>query len=178
VTRAAWLAIALLAGGCDEMVSQPKASVYGRSDLFANGAAMQTAPPGAVPRDQAAFDAALANRPPMTLALITRGRERFDIYCEPCHGLAGDGQGIVPARGFPHPPDFREARLRAAPSRHVVDVISNGFGAMYAYGDRVPPADRWAIAAYIRALQLSDAAPVGALPDDERARLEADHGRD
>jgi len=177
VKRAALLILALASAGCHEMVRQPKLPVYGRSELFPNGAAMQTPPAGAVSREDAPLAAALAVRPTMTLALLQRGRERYDIYCEPCHGLAGDGRGVVPSRGFPQPPDFHQAALRAAPSQLIVDTISNGYGVMYAYGDRVPPADRWAIAAYIRALQLSQAAPAAALTGEEQKRLEAADGR-
>jgi mono/diheme cytochrome c family protein len=96
----------------------------------------------------------------MTPALIERGRERFGIYCSMCHGYDGRGDGIVPARGFPHPPSYLEPRLVAAPAAHFYDVISNGYGAMYGYADRVEPADRWAIAAYIRALQIAGGAHV------------------
>ncbi|HSV03277.1 MAG TPA: cytochrome c [Phenylobacterium sp.] len=174
--RALIIAVALAAAGCDEMVRQPKAPVYGRSDLFPNGAAMQTPPPGAVSREDAAYQAALGQRPPMTLALLQRGRERYDIYCEPCHGLAGDGKGVVPSRGFPQPPDFHRPPLLGAPSRLIVDTITNGYGVMFSYADRVPPTDRWAIAAYVRALQLSQAAPAARLSSDDRARLEAAHG--
>jgi mono/diheme cytochrome c family protein len=158
------------------MVRQPKAPAYGRSDLFANGAAMQTAPSGTVSRDQAAFEAALTARPPMTSALLQRGRERYGIYCAPCHGLDGAGQGIIPARGFPRPPDLRSDPVRALSSGQLVQVIGDGYGVMYAYGDRVPPADRWAIAAYIRALQLAAAAPAATLSDADRAHLEDAHG--
>lgn len=176
MSRAALLILLLACAGCDEMVRQPKLPVYGRSELFPNGAAMQTPPLGAVSRDEAPFAAALATRPPMTLALVQRGRERYDIYCEPCHGVAGDGRGEIPARGFPQPPDFHQPALRNAPSQLIVDTISNGYGVMYAYRDRVPPADRWAIAAYIRALQLSQAAPAARLTAEERSRLEATDG--
>ncbi len=92
---------------------------------------------------------------PITIALLKRGQERFDIYCAPCHSRVGDGDGLVPRRGFPHPPSYHTDRLRNAPDRHFYDVITNGYGVMYSYGDRVPPEDRWAIVAYIRALQLS-----------------------
>jgi mono/diheme cytochrome c family protein len=107
----------------------------------------------------------------MTAALLARGRERYGIYCAVCHDLAGYGQGIVPSRGFPHPPSYHIDRLRKAPASYFVDVITHGHGAMYSYADRVSPADRWAIAAYIRALQLSQDAPAAALTDAERARL-------
>ena len=93
--------------------------------------------------------------PPVTPALLARGRERFDIFCAPCHGLDGTGDGRVVQRGFPHPPSYLSGRLRDAPADHFLDVITNGFGVMYPYADRVAPADRWAIVAYIRALQLA-----------------------
>jgi mono/diheme cytochrome c family protein len=95
----------------------------------------------------------LKEKPPMSLALVQRGRERFNIFCSECHGYTGEGDGMVAQRGFPHPPSFHDPRLIAAPDEHFVDVITNGHGVMYSYADRVPPPDRWAIAAYIRALQ-------------------------
>lgn len=174
-----WLALLLLPAlaGCDEMARQPRDDVYRASPLFENGAAMQAPPPGTVARDAPAWDAAVAERPPMTPALLSRGRERYRIFCQPCHDASGSGHGIIPARGFPQPPDFNSERLRQASSRTFVDVIGHGHGAMFAYGDRVPPRDRWAIAAYMRALQLSQHAPAADLAAEDRARLEAPHGR-
>jgi mono/diheme cytochrome c family protein len=96
---------------------------------------------------------------PVDMALLARGRERFDIYCAPCHSPVGDGDGMIARRGFPHPPSYHSDRLRNAPDRHFYDVITNGYGVMYPYGDRVAPEDRWAIVAYIRALQLSQDPP-------------------
>ena len=95
---------------------------------------------------------------PITMQLLERGRQRFGIYCEPCHSPLGDGDGMIPRRGFPHPPSYHIARLRNAPDRHFYDVMTNGYGIMYSYGDRVTPEDRWAIVAYIRALQRSQGA--------------------
>jgi mono/diheme cytochrome c family protein len=114
--------------------------------------AMQHPPEGTVAQDLPQRLAA-EQRPALTEALLERGRERFGIYCTPCHAYDGSGDGIVPARGFPHPPDFRSVRLKAAPASHIYDVITHGYGVMYSYADRVPPRDRWAIAAYIRVLQ-------------------------
>lgn len=162
--------------GCDQMATQPRETVYGRSPLFANGMSMQTPPPGVLARGDLAAEAALAARPPLTAALLVRGQARYSIYCAVCHDAAGYGDGVVPSRGFPHPPSFHIPRLRQAPSRHFVDVITNGYGVMYAYRDRVAPADRWAIAAYIRALQLSQATPAAQLTSAERARLGDGHG--
>ncbi|WEX10566.1 cytochrome c [Chelativorans sp. AA-79] len=166
-------AIALLLSACDEMSHQPRYDSYEESSLFADGKALQAPPAGTVARDDPAWQAALEERPPMSLALLTRGRERFGIYCTPCHGYAGYGHGTVPNRGFPQPPSFHDPRLREAGSRYFVDVITHGHGVMYSYANRVLPADRWAIAAYIRALQLSQNAPVAMLDAQERRRLEA-----
>jgi mono/diheme cytochrome c family protein len=175
--RAAVIGLACLAcAACDEMVHQPKGPVYGRLDLFRKSAAMQVPPAGTVARDEAGYQAAVVTRPPMTLALIQRGQDRYHIYCEPCHGVAGDGHGVVPSRGFPQPPDFHAEPLKSASSQLFVDTITNGYGVMFSYADRVPPADRWAIAAYIRALQLSQAAPAAALGPQDRAHLEAADG--
>lgn len=157
---------------CDDMTHQPRYESYEKSGLFADRKALQAPPEGTIARDDPARAAALANRPAMSVALIERGRDRFDIYCTPCHDASGDGRGTVPARGFPAPPSFHSDRLRAAPSRYFVDVITHGHGVMYSYADRVEPGDRWAIAAYIRALQLSRHAPVAALTDDERRKLQ------
>lgn len=156
---------------CDDMSHQPRYDSYERSGLFADGKALQAPPDGTIARDDPEQEAALAQRPPMTAGLLRRGQERFGIYCVPCHDAGGYGEGTVPARGFPHPPSFHIARLREAPSRYFVDVITKGHGAMYPYADRVSPADRWAIAAYIRALQLSQNAPVADLSPEDRARL-------
>jgi mono/diheme cytochrome c family protein len=175
----AMLAAALLLAGCDQnltMADQKKYHEWERGPAFANGKVGQTPPAGTIARGQLARDAELAVAPPVTQALLERGRERFDIYCSPCHGRVGDGAGIIVQRGMPRPPTFHQDRLRNAPDQHVVDVITNGWGAMYAYNDRVAPRDRWAIAAYIRALQLSQSATLADLRPDERQELEAKAG--
>ncbi|HEY6484468.1 MAG TPA: cytochrome c [Steroidobacteraceae bacterium] len=112
-----------------------------------------------------------ANPEPITPALLARGRERFNIYCAPCHSEAGDGDGMIVRRGFPAPPSYHTDRLRNAPDSHFYQVISNGYGVMYPYADRITPADRWAIVAYIRALQLSQHAPASMLSEDDEAKL-------
>ncbi len=109
--------------------------------------------------------------PPLTLDLLHRGHERFDIFCSPCHSVAGDGDGMVARRGFPHPPSFHSERLRQASDAHFYAVITGGYGAMHSYATRVPPDDRLAIVAYIRALQLSQRAPLAMLNDAERAQF-------
>jgi mono/diheme cytochrome c family protein len=106
--------------------------------------------------------------------LLARGRDRYEVLCTPCHGRTGQGDGIVVQRGMPHPPSYHDARLREAPDQHFFDVITRGYGAMYSYAARVQPRDRWAIVAYIRALQLSRNGRLDDVPPDRRAALEAD----
>jgi mono/diheme cytochrome c family protein len=103
---------------------------------------------------------------------MARGRERYDIYCAPCHGRTGAGEGMIVQRGYRRPPTLHQDRLREAPVGHFFDVISNGFGAMPDYAAQVRAEDRWAIIAYIRALQLSAHAPIAAVPPARRATLD------
>src|SRR5579875_3361481 len=138
------LIVPAVLAGCDDMSVQPKQKAY---SPFVGPAQI---PPGIVEYNERETPA-----PPVTLALLQRGQERFRIYCTPCHSELGDGNGMIVQRGFPHPPDYTEQRLLDAPVQHFFDVITNGYGVMYSYADRVPVSDRWAIAAYIRALQLS-----------------------
>jgi mono/diheme cytochrome c family protein len=110
---------------------------------------------------------------PLTAELMERGQERFNIYCAPCHARVGDGNGIIVQRGFKHPPTFHQDRLRNAPLGYFYDIMSNGLGAMPDYASQVKPADRWAIAAYIRALQRSQNAQVADVPATDRPKLNA-----
>jgi len=107
----------------------------------------------------------------LTPQLLQRGQERFNIYCAPCHGATGEGNGMIVRRGYPPPPSYHIDRLRAAADGHFFEVITNGFGRMYEYGTRVPVEDRWAIIAYIRALQLSQHVTPEELPAEDRQRL-------
>ena len=179
--------------GCERqmrnMYEQPRYDPGEGSPLFADGKAMRAPPPGSVPAaagDLAAtssgrrggdvpaqWRAAYARQslPPVTRALLQRGQERYEIYCLPCHSPVGDGDGPVVRHGFPRPPSYHEQRLREAPDRHFFDVITHGHGVMYSYADRVAPEDRWAIVAYIRALQLSQHARLAALPPPLRERF-------
>ncbi len=109
---------------------------------------------------------------PMTRADLVRGEERFNIYCSPCHGRLGDGEGLVPKRGYHRPPSYHIDRLRKAPVGHFFDVVTNGFGAMPSYASRVPVDDRWRIIAYIRVLQYSQSLTVNDIPQDRRAYLD------
>ena len=110
---------------------------------------------------------------PVTAEVMARGRERFNVFCAPCHGRTGQGNGMVVQRGFRAPPSFHEERLRTAPVGYFFAVQTNGFGAMADYAAQVPVADRWAIAAFIRALQFSQRATVGDVPPERRAELDA-----
>jgi mono/diheme cytochrome c family protein len=158
----ATLAVLGCIAGCDRMANQTKEKAYRSTTTAA-----ELRPAGTVSRD--AVD---STAPPITAALLERGRERFDIFCAPCHGRVGDGSGMIVQRGFARPPSFHIDRLRAAPSQHFFDVISNGQGAMYSYAARVSPADRWAVAAYIRALQTSQDARLADVPADRRRALQ------
>ena len=108
----------------------------------------------------------------VTSQMLVRGREDFDINCSVCHGRDGYGEGIVVQRGFPSPPSFHSDRLRNAPIGHIFEVITNGYGEMYPFGSRIQPADRWAIAAYVRALQFSQHAPSAQLEPQDQKQLE------
>ncbi len=169
----ACLLACLVVTGCKraDMVAQGRSSTWDRNDFFADQSTMRHPVAGTVPRAEPNLPAA---RPPVvTAALLARGQERFDIFCSPCHGRSGDGRGMIVSRGFPQPPDLAGPEVAQQPSRHVYDVITAGQGVMYSYADRVPPTDRWAIAAYIRALQLGRSVDVAQLTPDERARIGA-----
>jgi mono/diheme cytochrome c family protein len=173
--RALAIGLVLLLASCGEnMNEQKKLPPYRASDLL-RGLAMLTPVPGTVARDGLPDSA--PQPPVITAELVARGQNRFEIYCTPCHGRVGDGEGMVVQRGFPAPPSFHSDRLRAAPASHFYDVITNGYGAMYSYAARVGPADRWAIAAYIRALQLSQHMAVASLSPADRQALTPEGGR-
>lgn len=169
------VAVALLAG-CDRMNRQPKIKDFAPSALFTDGQGMRRPPDGTAAMDDPSIRQAEAQRPPMTPALLRRGRDRYAIYCVMCHDAAGGGDGVVPSRGFPRPKPFSAPDQRRLSDRQIVDAIGRGYGAMYGVGDRTSPEDRWAITAYVRALQLSQDVPAAALEPGERARLEAAGG--
>ncbi len=160
------LTVALAA--CDNMANQPKLNPYELP--YGSEVRWPVKPPShAVARDE---PTRAPSAPPVTMALLERGRQRFDIKCAPCHGRAGDGSGIIVERGFPHPPSYYSDTLRNAPNQLFYDVITHGYGVMFPYADRVEPADRWAIIAYIRALQASASAAVSDVPPDKRSALQ------
>lgn len=164
------LAVLLALTACDDlrMIDQPKDEAYEASPLFEDDMVNQEPVPGTVARGELAHLEVLTTRPALTPALLERGQDRFNIYCSPCHSPVGDGDGIIVRRGMPAPPSFHIERLREAPDAWFVRVITDGYGAMYSYAARVEPADRWAIIAYIRALQLSRHAEVVELPPELR----------
>lgn len=170
-----FLVLGLALTGCRKgMVDPPYLKPLAEDNFFSDGRGSRLPPPHTVARGQVRLDEQLytgmagqdlaATLPmPLTPQLLTRGRERFEIYCAVCHGRTGEGNGMIVQRGFPHPPSFHDLRLRNAPIGYFFYVITNGYGVMYSYASRVAPEDRWAIAAYLRALQLSEnAAPSDA----------------
>lgn len=167
------VALAVLLAACDQnMDVQPRYSEYSRVPLF-RGSVLRRPPANTVARDDLEREKEASTKPALSAELLARGRERFDIFCSPCHGAGGDGTGIIVQRGMPRPTSYHDDRLRAADDQYLFDVITNGHGAMYSYAARVPPGDRWAIVAYIRALQLSRHASLDDMPADARARLES-----
>ncbi len=163
--RLALLAVLLLAG-CDlSMTQQPKYTAYAPSPLWPDGTSARPLPQGAVAQGDLAREATKSKPPEVTAALLTRGHDRFNTYCSPCHGLSGYGDGMIVQRGFPPPPSYHTDGLREIDAQFFFNTATQGFGVMYPYADRVSVEDRWAIAAYIRALQLSQYASVAVVPE-------------
>jgi hypothetical protein len=176
-------AIAMLAGGCRlDMHVQPKYKPYAASTFFDDGRSERQPVPGTVARGHLRLDELLYTGKengvaadkfpfPITRADLDRGRDRYNIYCSPCHDYTGSGHGMIVQRGFQAPPSFHITRLRTAPAGYFFDVITNGFGAMYNYAARVEPEDRWRITAYVRALQLSRQGEMADVPKADRTKL-------
>jgi mono/diheme cytochrome c family protein len=165
------------------MHDQPKIKAYGEADFFADRRGTRPIPEGTVARgflnDDDLMYAGKVNGQfvdefpsPVTRTTLERGRERFNIYCTPCHGRTGLGNGMVVQRGYKPPPSLHEERIRTLAVGFYFDVMTNGFGAMPDYRAQVTPEDRWAIAAYIRALQYSQRATVNDVPADKRTALD------
>lgn len=179
-----WLigSLFIVAGCRQDMHDQPRYEPLESSDFFDDGRASRPSVEGAVAQGQLHLDelhtgkraGALATVLPfpLTQALLERGQQRYDIYCSPCHDRVGSGQGMVVRRGFRRPASFHIERLRDMPIGYFFDVITNGFGAMMDYAAEVAPHDRWAIAVYIRALQLSQHATLTDVPPDQRHSLQ------
>ena len=178
------LALTALVACRQKMANQPRYDPLEASDFFADGMSARPRLAGTVARGELVTDPFLESGKingadangfpfPVTREVVDRGQQRFDIYCSPCHGRLGDGAGMIPARGLRRPTSFHTPVLRNAPTGHFFDVMTNGFGAMPPYRTMIPPRDRWAIVAYIRALQLSQNATVADVPPAERAKLDA-----
>ena len=179
----ATLAIAFV--GCrQDMQDQPKYPPYRKSDFFGDGRSARPLVSGTVARGQLREDLLFASGKsgtafadtfpiPVDEPLLRRGQERYRIYCAPCHGALGRGDGVIVRRGYRQPSSFHVDRLRQQPVGYYFDVISHGFGAMPDYAAQIPLKDRWAIVAYVRALQLSQHASLADVPPEARAELEA-----
>jgi hypothetical protein len=172
--------LSVVAGGCQirqDMADQPKNTPLSPSPFFDDGRSERPLIENTVARGSIADEDLFVPKEsnafplPLTPELLNRGQERYRIFCSPCHGIQGDGNGMVSMRGMKHPPSYHDPRLRQVSNGYLYDVITNGFGGMLSYSAQVPPADRWAIIAYVRALQLSRNAPVSELPPDVRAKL-------
>jgi mono/diheme cytochrome c family protein len=180
------LAVVLLAGvlaGCrQDMHDAPRIEAFEASDFFPDGRGSRVPPAGTVARGWLRGDEAyytgrvkgelVAEFPfPISAADLQRGRERYAIYCTPCHGILGDGQGMVVQRGLRRAASYHQDRLRDEKVGYFFDVITNGFGAMQGYAEQIPVRDRWLIVAYVRALQLSQHATMAEVPPDRQAAL-------
>jgi len=180
------LGLLLACAGCrQDMHVQPRYNPFDATDFFEDGQSARLPVEGTVPRgdlklgpNELLYTGKVDGQPseafpfPASKEILDRGRERFNIYCTPCHGLSGDGDGMIVQRGFRRPPSLHEDRLRTAPAGHFFDVITNGLGVMYPYGYRIAPRDRWAIVYYIRALQLSRQASINDLPEADQKKMQ------
>ena len=167
-----------------DMHDQPKYIPLRPSSFFDDGRSARPIPEGTVARGHLNEDTEFYTGKgpdgkyvdrfpfPITRQVLLRGQDRYNIYCTPCHDRLGTGNGVVARRGFRHPPSYHIDRLRQAPNGYIFDVITNGFGAMQDYAAQLSPADRWAVIAYERALQLSQNATLNDVPVAERAKLE------
>lgn len=177
------LSICLLSACHTDMYDQPRYDLYEQSRFFKNHATSQLAPENTIARGDLELDDhffrgkvngefATTLPVPLNEKLLRRGQERFQIFCAPCHGQLGNGRGMIVERGMKQPASFHEERLRKAPAGYFFDVMTNGFGVMYDYRERIEPADRWAIVSYIRALQASQSAAVSGLSAKDLSALQ------
>jgi mono/diheme cytochrome c family protein len=175
----ALFAVVALAGCRQDMHDQPRFKSLSRSDFYADQRSARLPVEGTVARGQLREDTyfytgKVGANPgdympfPVTADVVQRGRERYNIYCAPCHSQTGDGRGLIVQRGYQQPPSYHTERLRKAPLGYLFDVMTNGFGAMPDYASQIPPHDRWAIVAYIRALQLSQNAAASDVPSGQK----------
>ena len=183
------LTLALLLSACgNNMREQPALRPLQNSPFFSDGIGMRAPLEGTVPRSSGGIDPVFftgmtatgqATELPieLTVELLQRGKERYDIFCSVCHGFTGQGDGMIVTRGYPAPTSFHEQRLLDASVGYYFGAMTNGFGRMYSYASRIPAEDRWAIAGYIKALQLSQNASADDLPAHVRSELESLEGR-
>jgi mono/diheme cytochrome c family protein len=175
--------LSLTAVGCRQnMHNQNKAEPFEASDFFADGQASRQLPPNTVARHSTGAKVApytgltiapaRVGPPQVSMQLMRRGQERFNVFCSPCHSRVGDGRGMIVQRGFKQPTSFHDPRLVSAPTDYFVQVITEGFGVMPSYAPQVPMDDRWAIAYYVRALQYSQNARLADLPAAQRQNVE------
>ena len=179
------LAATVLVAGCrQDMHDAPRYEAFEANSTFADNRASRTAPTGTVARgwlrdDEALYTGKIAGLPvdefPFAIGReeLVRGQQRFNIYCTPCHGRLGDGNGMVVSRGLRQAASYHQDRLRQEKLGYFYDVITNGFGAMQGYAEQIPVRDRWLIVAYVRTLQLSQHASVNDVPADHRGALDA-----
>jgi mono/diheme cytochrome c family protein len=162
-----------------DMANQPKNRPLSPSDFFVDGRSGRPLLENTVAHGSIADDELVVSKEstafpvPVNEELLVRGQQRYGIFCTPCHGLQGDGNGMASMRGMKHPPSYHDDRLRKSPNGYFFDVITNGFGGMLGYSAQIPPRDRWAIVAYVRVLQLSRNAKVSDLPAELKQKLEA-----
>jgi len=180
-------AVCLLAAGCagcsgtlrQDMANQPRQNPLSPSEFFADGRSERPEVENTVARGSTVDDALFVSKDsnvfplPLTRELLDRGKDRYTIFCTPCHGIQGDGMGMITLRGMKHPPSYHQDRLRNVANGYIYDVITNGFGAMNGYSAQLVPRDRWAVVAYVRALQLSRNARIADLPANLREKLMA-----
>jgi hypothetical protein len=178
--RISAIVLMFLLAGCSlkqDMANQPKDRPLWPSDFFTDGRSARPLVENTVARGSVLEDEMVISKEsnafplPLNQELLERGENRYKIFCSPCHGLQGYGNGMVAMRGMKHPPSYHQDRLRQVPNGYIYDVITNGFGAMLGYSAQVPPRDRWAIVAYVRALQLSRNAKISELPPDVREKV-------
>lgn len=186
MTRRLIIAVAMLLAltGCrQKMANQPRYDPLEPSSFFSDGMSARPRIAGTVARGELStnpfLDTGKINGQigdgfpfPVTREVVDRGQQRFNIYCQQCHGRTGDGNGMIPSRGYRRPPSFHTETLRTATTGHFFDVITNGFGSMPSYKTMIPPRDRWAIIAYVRALQISQSATIDDVPPAERANID------
>ena len=177
------LCLVIMASCRQDMHDQPRVEPFEESDFFGDRRSARPALEGTIPRGHLRLDEHLYTGKingelattvpfPVTLDVLRRGQERYDIYCAPCHSKVGNGLGMIVQRGMKQPESFHSQRLLEVEIGHFFDVTTNGFGNMYSYEERVEPRDPWAIAAYIRALQLSQGANLSELPESDQRRIQ------